>query len=235
MQDLGTLCAEGDCDSTAFDINDVGHIVGKSEIDPSVTHAFLYKNNQMVDLNSVLGASDQAPWELVEARAINEFGQIVGTGQFQGRSRAFLMTPPLSSIFDSLSQLVALVLSGQRLGTSQSLLAILQAAQEAIARGQSEVAVLQLNAYEEEVRALINGRPLTEIQGAKLLAGATLIRRVMEEERSEITARTGHKSRHHALGSERRLGGRPALIQPTEPPPCGSTLGLVATHPMGIW
>ena len=183
MQDLGTFGAEGDCDSTAFDINDVGHIVGKSEIDPSVTHAFLYKNNQMVDLNSVLGPTDQAAWELGEARAINDLGQIVGTGQFQGNPRAFLMTPPLSSIFDNVSQVVAVALSGQPRGTSQSLLAILEAAQDAIERGQSEVAGLQLNAYEQEVRALIQGRSLTEIQGTKLLAGATLIRRVMEEER----------------------------------------------------
>jgi probable HAF family extracellular repeat protein len=184
MQDLGTLlCAEGDCDSTAFDINDVGHIVGKSEIDPFVTHAFLYKNNQMVDLNSVLGPTDQAAWELGEARAINDLGQIAGTGQFQGNPRAFLMTPPLSSIFDNVSQLVAVALSGQPRGTSQSLLAILEAAQDAIERGQSEVAGVQLYAYEQEVRAQIQGRLLTEIQGAKLLAGATLIRRVMEEER----------------------------------------------------
>ena len=183
MQDLGTLGAEGDCDSTAFDINDVGHIVGESEIEPSVTRAFLYKNNQMVDLNTVLGPADQAAWELLEARAINDLGQIVGTGQFQGRPRAFLMTPPLSLIFDNVSQLVAINLSGQAPGTRLSLAALLNAAQASIERGQAEVAGLQLNAYEEEVRALIRGRSLTEIQAAKLLAGATLIRRVMEEER----------------------------------------------------
>ena len=119
MQDLGTLCAEGDCDSTAFDINDPGHIVGESETQPSVTHAFLYRNNQMMDLNSLLGPTDQAAWELGEARAINDLGQIVGTGQFQGKTRAFLMTPPLSSVFDNVSLLVAVTLSGQRLGTSR--------------------------------------------------------------------------------------------------------------------
>ena len=48
----------------------------------------------------------------------------------------------------------------------------------------TQVAGLQLNAYEQQVRALVEGRQLTEIQGAKLLAGATLIRRMMEEERT---------------------------------------------------
>lgn len=181
MQDLGTLCAQGDCDSAAFDINDLGHIVGATLIGPFPAGAFLYKNNQMTDLNSLLGASDQTQWVLGEARAINELGQIAGTGQFQGKARAFLMTPPLSFIFANLSQLVTVAL---RPGTSQSLLAILQAAQAAIERNQHGVAGLQLNAYEHEVRALVEGRQLTEIQGAKLLAGATLIRRVMEEERT---------------------------------------------------
>ena len=180
MQDLGTLCAPGDCDSAAYDINDLGHIVGATLVGSFPTGAFLYKNNQMTDLNSLLGASDQAQWVLIEARAINEFGQIAGTGQFQGRTRAFLMTPPLSFIFDSLSQLVTVAL---RPGTSQSLLAILAAARTAIERNQHEVAGLQLNAYEQQLRALVEGRQLNEIQGARLLAGATLIRRVMEEER----------------------------------------------------
>ena len=61
--------------------------------------------------------------------------------------------------------------------------ATLLAAQSAIERNQYEVAGLQLNAYEQQLRALVEGRQLTEVQGAKLLAGATLIRQVMEEEK----------------------------------------------------
>ena len=184
MQDLGTLCAEGDCDSAAFDINDLGYIVGETQIESFAKRAFLYKNNQMTDLNSLLGVSDQVQWDLTQARAINELGQIAGTGRFQGTRRAFLMTPPLSFIFDNVSQLVAVTLSSQPSGTRQILLATLQAAQAAIERNQHEVAGLQLNAYERQLRALVEGRQLTETQRARLLAGATLIRRVMEEERA---------------------------------------------------
>ena len=34
-----------------------------------------------------------AGWELIEATDINDAGQIVGYGRFQGRIRAFLLTP----------------------------------------------------------------------------------------------------------------------------------------------
>jgi probable HAF family extracellular repeat protein len=184
MQDLGTLCAEGDCHSAAFDINDHGHIVGQSETVPTsgTTRAFLYRNSQMTDLNGLLGPADQAQWDLFEARAINEFGQIAGTGRFQGQTRAFLMTPPLSVIFDNVSLLASLALSSQPSGTRQSLLATLLAAEAAIERNQHEVAGVQLNAYEQQVRALAERRQLTEIQQTKLLAGAALILRVLEEE-----------------------------------------------------
>jgi probable HAF family extracellular repeat protein len=180
MQDLGALCTG--CDSTAFDINNLGHIVGESEIAPAVKHAFLYKNNQMTDLNSLLGHTDQAVWDLTVAHAINDLGQIAGTGRFQGQTRAFLMTPPLGFIVDNMLQLVAVVLNGGPSGARQSLMATLEAADAAIERNQAEVAGVQLNAYEQQVRALAERGQLTGIHQTKLLAGAALIRRVMEEE-----------------------------------------------------
>jgi hypothetical protein len=45
----------------------------------------------MVNLNSRLPAG--SGWELVEATAINEAGQIAGYGRHEDRLRAFLLTP----------------------------------------------------------------------------------------------------------------------------------------------
>ncbi len=45
----------------------------------------------MIDLNSVVtNASD---WSLMSAVDINNLGQIVGTGLYQGQLRSFLLTP----------------------------------------------------------------------------------------------------------------------------------------------
>jgi len=43
------------------------------------------------DLNGLIPAG--ARWLLTEARDINDSGQIVGTGIFDGQVRAFLLTP----------------------------------------------------------------------------------------------------------------------------------------------
>lgn len=89
MTDLGTL---GGTNSVAWAINDQGHIVGSSDtVGNIVSHAFLYRDGQMTDLNTLL--SPYSGWELVEAKGINNLGQIVGTAVVGEQSRAFLMTP----------------------------------------------------------------------------------------------------------------------------------------------
>lgn len=45
----------------------------------------------MSDLNSFLPAN--SGWELFIANGINERGQIIGTGRFNGQNRGFLLTP----------------------------------------------------------------------------------------------------------------------------------------------
>ena len=73
--------------SRAYDINDHGEIVGES-----VSRPFLWTRGQMYDLNDVT----QLPpnWHLLEARAINNRGQIVGTGFAPcGSIRGVLLTP----------------------------------------------------------------------------------------------------------------------------------------------
>ncbi len=80
FQDLGGTL------STAYDINNDGLIVGESG-----KKAVLWKNGQMKDLNSLIPAN--SGWGLLSANAINNNGQIVGKGTFNGQAHAFLLKP----------------------------------------------------------------------------------------------------------------------------------------------
>ncbi len=89
MQDLGTL--PGFTDSFAFGINGVGDIVGAVEVGTDL-RAVLYRDGLgIVDLNTLIGSG--SGWTLLEATAINDFGQIAGFGDFNGGRQAFLLTP----------------------------------------------------------------------------------------------------------------------------------------------
>ncbi len=71
MQDLYTL--PGDTMSEALDINDQGQVVGVSY--PS-THAFLWQNGLMTDLNKLVRSG--SPLVLLAANGINDRGEITG-------------------------------------------------------------------------------------------------------------------------------------------------------------
>ena len=91
MQDLGTL---GGSSSLAYGINSSGDIVGSSYIPESEnTHAFLWMGDGLLDLNSLV--PNDSGWELNEAYAINDNGQIVGMGTRLGQTRAFRLDPQL--------------------------------------------------------------------------------------------------------------------------------------------
>ena len=84
ITDLGAL---GGATSYANGINDAGQVVGQSN-----GHAFLFINGKLTDLNSLIPAS--SGWNLWIANAINNKGQIIGTGTNpNGATRAFLLTP----------------------------------------------------------------------------------------------------------------------------------------------
>ena len=101
MTDLGTLHA-GES-SYAFGVNDASLIVGCSgtafdeiagaPFESKALHAAIWVNKIAVDLNDLI-PSDSG-WTLVCARAINRAGWIAGDGIYQGRQRAFLLSPRL--------------------------------------------------------------------------------------------------------------------------------------------
>ncbi len=88
MQDLGTL---GGSNSSASSINSSGQIVGNSLLTgDSVIHAFIYQS-AMTDLNTLIPSG--SGWVLENATGINDLGQIVGTGTFNGAFAGFRLDP----------------------------------------------------------------------------------------------------------------------------------------------
>jgi probable HAF family extracellular repeat protein len=59
---------------------------------PNRFHPFVWSpSTGMLDLNNLIPAN--SGWLLQFANAINDQGQIVGQGTFNGQSEAFLLTP----------------------------------------------------------------------------------------------------------------------------------------------
>jgi probable HAF family extracellular repeat protein len=94
--DLGML-QTGATWNVANAINNSGVIVGLAMfIDGDVSsHAFVYKDGHMRDLNTLIPA--QTGWVLTSATAINDAGRIVGSGTLNGQNHTFLLTP-ISSV-----------------------------------------------------------------------------------------------------------------------------------------
>ena len=88
MQDIGTL---GGTSSWAYGVNDHGQVVGESKVAGEI-HAFLYLDGVMRDLNDLIDPTSK--WRLNKAVAINNAGQIVGTGRNpSGQEHGFLLNP----------------------------------------------------------------------------------------------------------------------------------------------
>ena len=89
IQALGNL---GGGSSYANGINNSGQVVGYSTISAYETAAFIWDNiNGMQNLNDLIPSG--LGWKLVGAMDINNYGQIVGYGDYNGQTRAFLLTP----------------------------------------------------------------------------------------------------------------------------------------------
>ena len=91
--DLGTLAGFGS--SEGYGVNDRGDVVGRAEQvegAPGPTHAFVYRNGELRDLNTLVALG--SGWVLTEAHAINDQGAIAGFGTApDGATRGFLLLP----------------------------------------------------------------------------------------------------------------------------------------------
>lgn len=96
MTDLGTL---GGASSYAYGINQSGAVVGHSYTADGALHAFLYANGFLFDLNSLI--ANLGNWVLTEAYAVNDAGQITGSGILNGEQRIFRLTPVGGSLSPS--------------------------------------------------------------------------------------------------------------------------------------
>jgi probable HAF family extracellular repeat protein len=78
--------------SMALDINNKGQIVGHGNTGPS-QYAYFYDKGETISLSSLPGVQAAGFTRLIEARAINDNGDIVGTGITKsGAQHAFLLT-----------------------------------------------------------------------------------------------------------------------------------------------
>jgi probable HAF family extracellular repeat protein len=88
-KNLGSL---GSGRSQANDITDAGLVVGWSDTLSAGQHAFVWSAVMgMRDLNNMIAAGSN--WTLIEAKATNAAGQIVGYGVHNGQVRGFLLIP----------------------------------------------------------------------------------------------------------------------------------------------
>ena len=85
---LGTL---GGAWSYANDINNAGVVVGVATTTAAVEHGFSFVSGTMYDLNDLILGADG--WEVTNAQAINDLGQIVGSAKFGGVTYGVLLSP----------------------------------------------------------------------------------------------------------------------------------------------
>jgi len=87
--DLGTL---GGTLSGAYGINNYDWVVGWAEqTNGGGPRAFVYDGTHMIDLNTILW--NGGSWLLREADAVNDAGQIFGSGILNGQQHAFFLQP----------------------------------------------------------------------------------------------------------------------------------------------
>ncbi|MGP0065832.1 MAG: hypothetical protein ACLQGP_19795 [Isosphaeraceae bacterium] len=95
LEDLGALASNVSVTysvnyaSDALAINDSGEVVGFGENSSGGDDAFLYSDDTLTDLNTLL--PPDSGWTLTEATGINDSDQIVGYGIHNGEQRAFLL------------------------------------------------------------------------------------------------------------------------------------------------
>lgn len=93
---LVNLGAPGGRSSFANDINNDGMIVGYASFSAGPQQrAYMWFEGQAYDLNDFIDPG--SGWVLTEAYGINELGDIVGRGRFNGQTQAFMLQIPAPS------------------------------------------------------------------------------------------------------------------------------------------
>jgi probable HAF family extracellular repeat protein len=87
VTDLGTF---GGTYSTATAINNLGQVVGSAADASGNTQPFLWQNGVLTNLNTLLPTN--SGWQLRSAQLINDAGQIVGLGLYNGTFTTFLLS-----------------------------------------------------------------------------------------------------------------------------------------------
>jgi len=96
LTELGTVA--GGAGARAQALNNAGIVVGEArrppprQWQPATQCAFVWLEGSMHDMNELLDAGAHG-WELLSAADINNRGQIVGQGRYNGVDRAFIATP----------------------------------------------------------------------------------------------------------------------------------------------
>jgi uncharacterized membrane protein len=89
----------GDNYGVAVGVNNAGHAIGSSayavpgtwNVGPS--RFVVWRNGSVFDLQTLLDPVTGAGWTITGVTAINDLGQIVGSGLHNGQSRAFMLVP----------------------------------------------------------------------------------------------------------------------------------------------
>ncbi len=168
---LGSL---GNSWNVGLGINDSDDIVGHSSEDSDVPQfyggasvGFLWSSGTLYDLNDLVTTPG---WTIWDATAINNKGQIAGTGIFQGQYHAIRLDPAVT-----LQDIIDLIESfGLSKGTTTSLVAKLNAAATALAAGDTASARADIGSLISETKAQ-SGKKLTAAQASAIIADANQI------------------------------------------------------------
>ena len=94
MRDIHDSSAFAGSSSYGLAINNDGTVVGQLFRGVDDSRAFVWSADLgMRDLNAMLDSTTGQGWALTMATGINSAGQIVGIGRYNGRERAFLLSP----------------------------------------------------------------------------------------------------------------------------------------------
>lgn len=180
--DTGTISGLGMPQNALFsqanDLNSGGDVVGSMALNPGGDRAFLYRDGVLHDLNDLIPAA--SGWTLRDAYSINDKGQIVGFGNPPGSPNQigyYLLTPTPPSLVGDLIGAVLDLLEGGVLGAgnANALIVKLEGAISQLEKGNTGPAVNKIEAFVNQVQALMQSGELTAEQGQPLIDAATEI------------------------------------------------------------